>query len=66
MSQMLVGSPKRSVLYSEIYFPKKTCILRSTATEATCYFCKQELKEGFGLTAKKIGGKTVFVCRFHS
>ncbi|MEM3063733.1 MAG: hypothetical protein QW177_00010 [Candidatus Nitrosotenuis sp.] len=66
MSQILIGSPKRSVLYSEIYFPKKTSILRSTATEAVCYFCKQELKEGFGLTAKRIGNKTVFVCKFHA
>ncbi|MEM3024198.1 MAG: hypothetical protein QXW37_02825 [Candidatus Nitrosotenuis sp.] len=65
MSQMLLSRPKKTILYSEIYFTKKSDILRSTATEATCYFCKQELKEGFGLTAKRIGNKTVFVCRFH-
>ncbi|MEO9308981.1 MAG: hypothetical protein ABI337_01645 [Nitrososphaera sp.] len=65
MSQLLL-SPKKTVLYSEIYFPKKPNILRSTATEAACYFCKQELKEGFSLTAKRIGDKTVFVCRFHA
>ncbi|MEW6588669.1 MAG: hypothetical protein AB1299_05830 [Thermoproteota archaeon] len=65
MSQMLLSKPKKTVLYSEIYFPKKSNILHSTATEAVCYFCKQELKEGFGLTAKRIGDKTVFVCRFH-
>ncbi|MEW6043595.1 MAG: hypothetical protein AB1608_04985 [Thermoproteota archaeon] len=66
MSQMLVSKPKRTVLYSEFYYPKKTSVLHSTATEAVCCFCKQELKEGFTLTAKRIGGKTVFVCRFHS
>ncbi|MFN3653995.1 MAG: hypothetical protein ACK4TO_01540 [Candidatus Nitrosotenuis sp.] len=65
MSQILLSRPKKTALYSEIYFPKKSSVLRSTATEAACYFCKQELKEGFGLTAKRIGDKMVFVCRFH-
>jgi hypothetical protein len=65
MSQVLINKPKNAILYSEIYFPRKQSVLRSSVAEASCHICKQELKEGIGLTAKRIGNKTVLVCGLH-
>ncbi|MGQ0771375.1 MAG: hypothetical protein ACT4NT_01185 [Nitrososphaerota archaeon] len=66
MSQMLVGRPKSTVLYSEIYFQRKANVLCSSATEATCHLCKQELKEGIRLTAQRVDGSIVLVCELHN
>ena len=64
MSQMLV-KPKSQALYSELYFGKPASVLRSSATEVVCGLCKSELKEGTGITAKKMGERLVFVCSEH-
>ncbi|MEM2160861.1 MAG: hypothetical protein QXN55_07910 [Candidatus Nitrosotenuis sp.] len=64
MSQMLI-KPKQHVLYSELYFGKPQIHLKSSATELTCQLCKSGLEEGIGITAKKIGTRTVFVCGKH-
>jgi len=64
MSQML-AKPKSHVLYSEMYFGKPQIHLKSSATELVCSLCKSELKEGAGITAKKMGSRTVFVCSIH-
>lgn len=64
MSQML-AKPKSHVLYSEMYFGKPQIPLKSSATEVMCTLCKSELREGIGITAKKIGDRTVFVCSIH-
>lgn len=66
MSQMLVDRPKNTVLYSEIYFQRRANPLRSSAIEASCHLCKQELKEGIRLTAKRIDGNIVLVCELHN
>jgi len=66
MSQMLLSRPKNTVLYSEIYFPRKASVLRSSATEASCHFCKQELEEGKSLVAKRVGNRTILVCSLHT
>ncbi|MFY9301023.1 MAG: hypothetical protein WAO91_07530 [Candidatus Nitrosotenuis sp.] len=66
MSQILLGRPKNTVLYSEIYFPRNKNVLRSSAMEALCYVCKQGLEDGKSLTAKQIGSKTVLVCSLHN
>lgn len=64
MSQML-AKPKSPVLYSEIYFGKPQINLRSSATEVVCQLCKTELREGIGITAKRMGDRIVFVCSEH-
>jgi hypothetical protein len=64
MSQML-AKPKSHVLYSEMYFGKPQISLKSSATELVCSLCKSELREGTGITAKKMGHRTVFVCGIH-
>ena len=64
MSQML-AKPKSHVLYSEMYFGKPQIHLRSSATEVVCQLCKSELKEGIGITAKRMGDRIVFVCSEH-
>ncbi|MFM7797014.1 MAG: hypothetical protein ACKO7N_09660 [Candidatus Nitrosotenuis sp.] len=64
MSQLL-EKPKSHVLYSEIYFGKPKVPLKSSAIEITCELCNSELGEGIGITAKKMGQRTVFVCSQH-
>ncbi|MDG7049888.1 MAG: hypothetical protein JRZ94_01645 [Nitrososphaerota archaeon] len=64
MSQML-AKPKSHVLYSEMYFGKPQIRLRSSATEVVCQLCKTELREGIGITAKRMGDRIVFVCSEH-
>lgn len=65
MSQMVIGKPKSKVLYSELHFERPRPQLKSQATEAACYFCKSELKEGSSMTSRRIGGKFVLVCAVH-
>ena len=65
MSQML-AKPKSQVLYSEMYFGRPSSVLKSSATEVTCQLCKSELREGIGITAKRIDDRTVFVCSKHN
>ena len=64
MSQLL-EKPKSHVLYSEIYFGKPKTLLKSFALEVRCDLCNSELGDGIGITAKKIGERTVFVCSQH-
>ena len=64
MSQIL-AKPKSYMLYSDLVFPRPMVHLKSSATEVMCQLCKSELREGVGITAKKMGAKTVFVCSLH-
>ncbi|NDB62498.1 MAG: hypothetical protein EB170_01250 [Nitrosopumilaceae archaeon] len=64
MSQML-ARPKSQVLYSEMYFGAAPSVLKSSAVEVSCQLCKSQLKEGVGITAKRIGDRVVFVCSEH-
>lgn len=64
MSQMLT-TPRGHVLYSELHFEKPKVQLKSAASEALCSICKSELKEGNGLTAMRVGRKTLLVCGSH-
>lgn len=64
MSQML-AKPKSQILYSELHFDRPQIKLRSSATEVICQLCKSELKDGIGITAKRIGDGIVFVCSKH-
>ena len=64
MSQMM-AKPKNYLLYSDLVFPRPVIQLKSSATEVVCQLCKSELREGVGITAKKMGAKTVFVCSLH-
>jgi hypothetical protein len=61
----MLARPKSHVLYSEMYFGKPRSVLKSSAVEVLCQLCKSELKEGIGITAKKMGDKTVFICSEH-
>jgi hypothetical protein len=61
----MLAKPKSRVLYSEMYFGKPQIRLKSSATELVCSLCKSELREGTGITAKKMGSQTVFVCSAH-
>ncbi|WP_268542830.1 hypothetical protein [Candidatus Nitrosotenuis cloacae] len=65
MSQMLTSKPREYVLYSELHFEKPKVQLKSAASEALCSICKSELKEGIGLTAMRVGKKTLLVCGSH-
>lgn len=65
MSQMLLSKPKDRVLYSELRFERPRIQLKSSATEAACHVCNMTLREGVGLSARKIDGKTVLVCGSH-
>lgn len=64
MSQIL-AKPKPRVLYTEMYFDRPAIHLKSSAVEIACHLCKSELREGIGITAKRIGNSTVFVCSNH-
>jgi hypothetical protein len=66
MSQILLGRPKNTVLYSEMYFPRNKNVLRSSVTEALCCVCRQGLEDGKSITAKQVGSKTILVCAFHN
>ncbi|MEM3143793.1 MAG: hypothetical protein QXW91_04140 [Candidatus Nitrosotenuis sp.] len=66
MSQMLFGSQRGSVLYSELHHPKQKQIMKSSAKEVLCHICLEGLKEGSCMAAKVHGGKLVFVCSIHS
>ncbi|AJZ75294.1 hypothetical protein SU86_001590 [Candidatus Nitrosotenuis cloacae] len=61
----MLAKPKSHVLYSEMYFGKPQIHLRSSATEVACQLCKSELREGIGITAKRMGDRIVFVCSEH-
>lgn len=65
MSQMLTSKPRGYVLYSELHFEKPKVQLKSAASEALCSICKSVLKEGSGLTAMRVGKKTLLVCGSH-
>ena len=62
---MLLGKSKERVLYSELRFDRPKIELKSSASEAVCRLCGSGLKEGIGLSARKIGGKVIFVCSTH-
>ncbi|MBM2852509.1 MAG: hypothetical protein HW420_1056 [Candidatus Nitrosotenuis sp.] len=64
MSQILATKPK--TLYYDLHFTKPSIHLHSTVSEATCYVCKKELKEGIGLTAKRFADRIVLVCSSHN
>jgi hypothetical protein len=66
MSQMLFGSQRGSVLYSELHYPKQKQTMKSSAKEVFCHFCREGLKEGSCMAAKVQGGKIVFACSIHS
>jgi RNase P subunit RPR2 len=65
MSQILAQRQKNQVLYSDLTFTKKTILLKSSAKEATCQFCKSELGDGNALTARYVDNKLVLMCSNH-
>lgn len=66
MSQILLNKPKDRILYSELHFGKQKIQLQSSAVEARCQLCKAGLREGIGLCARRIDGKTILVCSTHN
>ena len=65
MSQILAQRPQGHVLYSDLTFPKQKIQLKSSVQEAICKYCKSEILEGNGLSAKWIDGKMALVCGNH-
>ncbi|GEM_PF-1369865 len=48
----------------DLFVPQYKTALRSMVKPLNCYICKKELN-GMSITAKMMGGKTVFLCSTH-
>ena len=67
MSQILAPWQNRNeiLLFQDLYFIKKTPMVKTAVKEAVCGLCEKGLEDGVSITAKTISEKTIFFCQFH-
>lgn len=67
MSQILAQRPNGNeiLLFQDLYFIKKTPMVKTGVKEVMCGVCEKGLEDGVSITAKTIRGKTGFFCQYH-
>ncbi|MEO9308415.1 MAG: hypothetical protein ABI342_08925 [Nitrososphaera sp.] len=67
MSQVMIpGFDKsKSLLFQDLYFPRKKTPVKATVSEALCTICQRGLDDGVSITAKRIGPKLRLFCQYH-
>ncbi|MDE1842416.1 MAG: hypothetical protein KGH95_02075 [Thaumarchaeota archaeon] len=55
----------KSLLFQDLYFPRKKTSVKATVSEALCTICQRGLDDGVSITAKRIGPKLRLFCQYH-
>jgi len=53
------------LLFQDLYFIRKSPIVKTAVKEATCSICEKGLEDGVSITAKTIRDKIRFFCQYH-
>jgi hypothetical protein len=67
MSQILIPDFDRSksLLFQDLYYPRKKPIVKTTVAEAACTVCQKGLEDGLSITAKRVGLNLRLFCQYH-
>jgi hypothetical protein len=67
MSQILIPDFDRSksVLFQDLYYPRKKPEVKTTVAEAACVVCQKGLDDGLSITAKRVGLNLRLFCQYH-